>query len=275
MISILRHSFVAIVLFAALAAPASPLAQEPAPAAPRPPAVPTIEPDYRLVNLPTNLPMARGRSAFEMAHRFVRNLKEGSFGDQLGDLFGMDQGARVGLGYRRAITSTVQVGIMRNSVAKTIQFHGRWDAVRQSDSQPLSISPLLSIEGANNFREQRSPAVGAVVSHALGNRLAVYAVPVYMHHLALVDAEERNTFMVGAGGRARLTPTVYVVAEVTPRAAGHSPEDPAFAVAIEKRRGGHVFQLNFANNLGSTWGQTALGGRADTLFLGFNLSRKF
>jgi hypothetical protein len=36
-----------------------------------------------------------------------------------------------------------------------------------------------------------------------------------------------------------------------------------------------MFQLNFGNSLASTFGQTAAGGFPDTIYMGFNLSRKF
>jgi hypothetical protein len=69
--------------------------------------------------------------------------------------------------------------------------------------------------------------------------------------------------------------SVYVVAEVAPRAGGYRPGQPAYGFGIEKRAGGHMFQLNFNNGQGTTFGQLARGGLADSLYLGFNLARKF
>ena len=46
--------------------------------------------------------------------------------------------------------------------------------------------------------------------------------------------------------------------------------------ALEKRVGGHFFQLNVSNALGTTMAQIAQGGpQQNNWFLGFNLSRKF
>ena len=48
------------------------------------------------------------------------------------------------------------------------------------------------------------------------------------------------------------------------------------ASAIEKRAGGHAFQLNFSNGFGTTLAQVARGGfNSDDWYLGFNISRKF
>jgi hypothetical protein len=69
--------------------------------------------------------------------------------------------------------------------------------------------------------------------------------------------------------------TVYVVGEIAPRAGGYSPDKSAYGFGVEKRLGGHLFQINFNNGQGTTFGQLARGGLADSLFLGFNLARKF
>jgi hypothetical protein len=46
--------------------------------------------------------------------------------------------------------------------------------------------------------------------------------------------------------------------------------------ALEKRAGGHMFQLNFSNGFGTTMSQLARGGFTnDDWYLGFNISRKF
>jgi hypothetical protein len=80
---------------------------------------------------------------------------------------------------------------------------------------------------------------------------------------------------VGVGARIRLRRTVYVVGEVSPRLECYAPGRPELGFGIEKRAGGHLFQLNFTNTFATTYGQVARGGFPDTLFLGFNLARKF
>ena len=45
---------------------------------------------------------------------------------------------------------------------------------------------------------------------------------------------------------------------------------------LEKLVGGHVFQVNFSNSVGTTLSQVAQGGTSnDDWYLGFNISRKF
>jgi hypothetical protein len=285
------------------AAAARPARAQSAPPAVPPPATPAAQsdeddrqvqlaqPDYALVALPTTLRLPLRGASFRLTHRFLANLRQGSFGQHLGNVFGLDNGAVIGLEFRYAPVRSLQVIVHRSSLDKTLQFSAQYDALRQGASLPVSISGLLSIEGTNNFRARpieedhdhgvggggahRSPAIGAVVSRTFGDRLAVYAVPVWVRHSAIVLEGHRDTGFVGVGGRARLASKVYVVAEVSPRVGGFAPGSPAFSFGIERRAGGHMFLLTFGNSLATTFGQISQGGFPDTVYMGFNLSRKF
>jgi hypothetical protein len=233
--------------------------------------------DFSLVNLPTTLRLPRYKSAFRVTHRFVRPLGHGTFGSLAGDLFGLDSSAIVGLDYRFAIVSGGELGIYRTS-DKTIQFFGRQNIIRQGKASPFAVTLLLSIEGTNNFRDVRSPALGAVISHEVPDRAALFLSPVWAHNsnLAPEAGGVRNTFFVGVGGRLRVRPSVFLVVEVVPSLDGFRPGALPASFGVEKQAGGHVFQLNFSNSLGSTFGQIARGGSLPRNWhLGFNISRKF
>jgi hypothetical protein len=264
------------VLTIALLAPCSARAQSAVPAGDQDDAALVLaEPDFRVLNLPSTLRLPLGGSSFQLTHRFNGNLRQGSFSENASNLFGLDQGAVVGFDYRFGIARHLQAAVYRSAIDKTFQFSGKYDAVRQHDSIPVSLSALLSVEGTDNFQERYSPALGAAVSRTVADRLAVYATPVWVHNTAAILNLERDTVFVGIGGRVRVSSTVYLVGEVTPRAGGYSPDQAAYGFAIEKRAGGHLFQLNFNNGQGTTFGQLARGGFADSLYLGFNLARKF
>jgi hypothetical protein len=233
------------------------------------------EPDFRVLNLPSTLRLPRHGSSFQLTHRFNGNLRRGSLGGNAGNLFGLDQGAAVGFEYRFGIARHLQAAVYRTAIDKVFQFYTKYDAVRQGDSLPVSLSALVSVEGADNFQERYSPALGLVVSRMAGDRLAVYATPIWVHNTAALLNIDRDTFFVGIGGRVRVSSTVYVVAEVAPRASGYSPDKPAYGFGVEKRAGGHLFQINFNNGQGTTFGQLARGGFPNSLYLGFNLARKF
>jgi hypothetical protein len=237
------------------------------------------EPDYRVINLPTTLRLPRYKSNFELTHRFNGNLRRGDFGDQASSLFGIDQGATIGFEYRFAPVRHVEVAFYRENYDRTIQMYGKWDAIHQNAGTPVSVSALLSFEGGNNFRERYAQALGATISRQIDDKAAVYLVPMWVHNVnplsSQISGVKDNTFFVGVGGRVRIRPTVYVSAEVSPRVAGLASNTAEYGFAIEKRAGAHVFQLNFSNSELSTFAQTAAGGLPDSLFLGFNLTRKF
>jgi hypothetical protein len=233
------------------------------------------EPDFRVLNLPSTLRLPRYGSSFQMTHRFNGNLRQGSFSENASNLFGLDQGAAVGFEYRLGIARHLQAAVYRTAIGKTFQFYVKYDAVRQGDLFPLSMSGLVSVEGEDNFQEHYAPALGMAVSRTVADRLAVYVTPVWVHNTAAILNLDRDTFFVGIGGRVRVGDTVYLVGEVVPRAGGYRPDTAAYGFAIEKRAGGHIFQLNFNNGQGTTFGQLARGGVSDSLYLGFNLARKF
>lgn len=219
------------------------------------------------------LPLHAGN--FVITHRFSGNLRRGSFSDNASTLFGIDDGAVVGFEYRFGIARHVQASIYRNAFQKTIQLYSKVDAVHQNASWPLSVSAIVSVEGIDNFQEAYAPAVGGVVSRMIGTAAAFYVVPVWVHNTAPGLGVDRNSAFVGLGGRVRILRTVYLAAEISPRLSGYRPGKPEFGFGIEKRSGGHMFQLNFTNSIASTPAQIARGGTPVTLYMGFNLSRKF
>jgi hypothetical protein len=97
----------------------------------------------------------------------------------------------------------------------------------------------------------------------------------WVHNTAALLGEDRDTVIVGFGGRLRIRPTVYVVAEAAPRAGGYEQGTTLYGFGIEKRAGGHLFQLNFNNGHATTLANIARGGQPGQLYMGFNISRKF
>jgi Membrane bound beta barrel domain (DUF5777) len=237
------------------------------------------EPDFTLVSLPTSLRLPLFKSAFRVTHRFGRSLGEGDFGELAGDLFGLDNGATIGLEYRFGIVPNGQIGFHRSSSNKTIEFFGQYGLLRQTGKGPVDVSALVTYEGGDNLHQNYSPAVGAIVSRTFGEVVAIYAQPIWVNNTNVLPSElvdHNDTFMVGLGTRIRIRPTVYLVGEFAPRASGNKPGVNHGSFGIEKRAGGHVFQLNFSDSFATTMAQVARGGlSSDDWYLGFNISRKF
>jgi hypothetical protein len=280
-----RHVFAALATAAllstgtAFAAPQQADAQQPdKPAAtPSDRAVDPSQPDFTLIGLPTTLRIPKFGSSFRVTHRFTRALGQGNFGDLLEDAFGLDGGAQIGLEYRFGLFSGTQIGVHRTS-DRTIQLFAQHQLLRQGESMPVTIDVLGSVEGTNNMRDSYSPAIGAAISRALGRHGAVYAHPIWINNTNPDPSEvvdDNDTFIVGVGARIRVRPAVYLVIEAAPRV-GYAPDATYVSFAVERRAGGHSFQLNFSNGFGTTLAQIARGGVGDdNWYLGFNISRKF
>jgi Membrane bound beta barrel domain (DUF5777) len=250
------------------------------------------EPDVVVVNLPTTMRMPLYKGNFRLMHRFAGNLRSGTFGQQASDLFGIDRGAIIGFEYRVAVAPGVQAAVYRSSFDKTVQLYGKYDAIRQRAGTPVSVSALVSVEGTDNFQEKFAPALGLVFSRTIARRVAVYASPIWVNNTAAslnaaghghgtddpsTDAPHvhRRTTYVGLGTRMRVSSSTYLVGEMAPRLDGYAPDTMEYGFGLERRAGGHMFSLTFTNTFGSTFAQLARGGAVNTLYLGFNLSRKF
>jgi hypothetical protein len=234
------------------------------------------QPDFTLVALPTTLRLPRFKSAFRVTHRFTRPLGDGSFADLAEDFFGLDTGAQIGLEYRFGIMRGTQIGVHRTS-DRTIEFFAQHEVVAQGSSFPVTISALATIDGTNNFKDSYSPGLGAVISRTFREHAAFYLEPVWVNNSNLLPSEvneHNDSMLLGVGARLRVRPTVYLAIEGVPRVAGDDPGSSQISVGLEKRSGGHMFQLTFTNGFGTTFGQIARGG-TDDWHIGFSISRKF
>ena len=255
---------------------------------PAPPAEPddlepsAVEPEFMLINLPTTARLPRHKLAFRVTHRFARALGQGDLGDLAADAFGFDSGAQIGMELRFAIASGTQIGVYRIS-DRTIEFFAQ-QALWQPDTHPFGLALAASVEGLDNFHDELQPRVALVISRALGERMALYAVPTFIGNTNIgvgggASEDEDQTFMVGLGARLHLGRGASLLFEFTPRVSGFEGgpnADHHATFAIEKRVGGHAFQINFSNDLGTTPGQIARGTQGpEGWFLGFNISRKF
>jgi len=206
-------------------------------------------------------------------------LSAGDFGDLAADLFGLDGGGEIGLGLRFGLRTGTQVGIYRTS-ERTIELSAQQGVLRRTRA-PVGLAVRGSVEGRDNFGEEHSAGLGLVLSRRLGSRAALYAVPYWVHNTDLRPGQKESTLMLGLGARLRLGTSAALLGEVTPRLAGfEGPRGdrgaPLASFALERVVGGHAFQINVSNGLGTTPAALARGRVGpDDWFIGFNLSRKF
>lgn len=267
-----------------LASPLPAMAQAP-PEPPPPSAVPAppqdddtgfvaAEPDFTLIALPTALRLPDGKWAFRVTHRFTRSLAQGTFGDLASDLFGLDGGALVGLEVRYGVRPGTQLALLRTS-DRTIQLLAQQSIVKPG--RAIGVEAVAAVQGLDNLTESYTSTLGVVLSHRFGARGAAYLQPlVVMNPLPESDTADDFAILTAVGARVRFGASMYLVGEFAPGLAGASPERHHAAFALEKRRGGHSFQISVANSFATTLGQVARGyGGSGDWRLGFTISRKF
>lgn len=237
------------------------------------------EPDFTLISLPTSLRLPEHKLAFRVTHRFTRPLKCDSCGSSLlGDGLGLDEGAQIGLELRYSPIRNLQVGVDRVS-DKDVEFFAQYGLLRQGHRLPVDVSVIGSIDGNGNFSgDSHAPSVGAIVSRRFGDWAALYVEPTWVNNsnpLPKEIVDHNDTLFVGIGGRVQVVRSVYIVAEAAPRTA-YRPGANHVSFGVEKRIGGHMFQVNFSDSFATTPVQIARGGisRSDW-YLGFNITRKF
>ncbi len=233
------------------------------------------EPDFTLIALPTALRLPGGKWAFRVAHRFTRSLGQGTFGDLASDLFGLDGSALVGLEVRYGLRPGTQLVVLRTS-DRTIQLMAQQSLVKP-DTHAVGVEAVAAVQGLDNLTESYTGTFGVILSHRFGSRGAAYLQPlVVMNPLPESDTADDVAVLVAVGARVRFGASTYLVGEFAPRLSGASPEEHHAAFALEKRRGGHSFQISVANSFATTLGQVARGyGGSGDWRLGFNISRKF
>ena len=276
----MRHVILAALL-SSVSVPSVVSAQDSAPAAQTPERnspdvrIDPLQPDFNLSALPTTLRMPGGKWAFRVTHRFNRNLGQGDFGDLAADLFGLDGGGQIGLEVRIGLRDGTQVGIHRTS-DRAIQLFGQHNLFDQRSGDRVGLDVIATFEGDDNLSENHKSTLGVVLSKAVASRATLYVEPLTVLNANPFETGDDHTVMLGLGARVRMTRSLYLTGEYTPRVAGYDPGADQMTFGIESRTGGHLFQINVGNGLGTTLGHLAGGGvDYDRWFLGFNISRKF
>ena len=250
------------------------------------------EPDFTVITMPTNLRLPKHRVTFRLTHRFGRPLGEGDLGSLASDMFGLDGGAQVGLGLRFGVRRGNQLAAYRTG-DRTIQLSDQQELVSH-ERRAFGLSLVVSIEGRDNMGlsdapvpeplHTYSPSAALVLSRRLGSHGALYVVPSFVANTRITPSapgNEDSTAVLGLGARLFLRRNMAIVGEAHPRLFGYRGDlgagDAAFLAAfgVEWTVGGHAFQLNVSNDLGTTPAQVARGQQGSGWHLGLNLSRKF
>ena len=138
----------------------------------------------------------------------------------------------------------------------------------------------VSQPGETTFREENLRFnVQASFAYVLHPKVSLLLVPGYTSNTNPAEGSSQGTLSLGLGGRLLIAQDLSLLLEWVPVLSGYSNESAGWGLGIEKKIGGHVFQVFALNSVGITTAQFAPGGElrlSDGEFrIGFNILRWF
>jgi hypothetical protein len=236
-----------------------------------------------LANLPTTTTLDRNRFLFRISHRFLPSVRVG-----WDSMYGLDGPAAILIGFGFGISDRLTATLGRTNDYDIYEIGLHWVA---ADQGRLPFSAALHLGGAlaadkipgRDVWDSRNIKLSAQLSlvRQFSGRFSVALVPSYSTHADhwTIDGDPRSVFALGVGGRFMILKEISLIGEWTPVLAGYEAPFTGWVLGIEKKIGGHVFQVFVLNSTGLTADIYAPGGDlrlADGDFrLGFNIYRTF
>ncbi len=237
----------------------------------------------RLVNLPTTTTLGSGEFLFRISHRFQPAVSSG-----WDSFFGFDGPAFIlfSLGY--GITDSLTATVGRSKLFQEWELSVDWSLLEQGKGKTLPFSATLHLGGGIVSQDQPQGAEWAgrfrlnallSIAHQLNDRFSFLLVPAFTSNSNFWEPSSDGTFALGIGGRFMVLNDLSLIAEWIPRLAGYKDLYSGWGFGVEKKIGGHVFQVFVTDSIGLTHSQFLPGGdlklgEGDFRF-GFNIFRTF
>jgi cytochrome c oxidase subunit 2 len=262
--------------------------------------------DYRLVNVPTPKRVPRNSLNLHFTHRFTEPIND----EGLEDLFGLDGFSVSSLGISYGITDRLYASFYRSPICdrealcKTIEIGLGYHLLDEAGRSPIALSAYASAEGEDNFTENFTFNIQAMLARSAGQYVNLFFSPaVHINSNSNGRFNSRNplaaglelgqhTGSFGFGTNVRIRPTTSLLFEYTPRVGFKlgqiEPVDPTgtrfrnhseaeIGLGIEKRIGRHTFTLTFSNTQTTTtarYNSSSLALPPSKFVIGFNLFRR-
>lgn len=216
----------------------------------------------KLVLLQTNETQPKQNLTFWIFHRF------GDIGGEFGGshtLFGLDNASDIHIGFDYGITDALTIGVGRSRFNETYNLQGKLRLIRQRhEGTPVSLTLFAQSSWItrkefvpNEFREETdriSHFFQLILARKFSPSLSLMLNPGYLARPQAMDPQDQNNFFVlGMGGRLKLTKRLSLIADYTIVNGLDRPDDLAtdyfnpLGIGLEIETGGHVFSLNFQN----------------------------
>lgn len=249
--------------------------------------------DYYLINVPTPKRVIKGSLNLRFTHRFSQPVRP--FRESTRNLIGLDSFAVSSLGLSYGITDRLYISAYRSplcqqGMCKTIEIGLGYHWLDEKGRSPIALSTYASIEGNDNFTEEYTYNLQAMIGRSVTKWGEVFFSPAihfnsngqrrfnpraenFFPPATVADSFNlgKNTASFGFGFHARVRPSVALLFEYTPRigfkqgrvfpvfapgtfnvAGFTNVSEGEIGFGIEKRIGRHSFSLTFSNTQAST-----------------------
>lgn len=274
--------------------------------------------DYRLINIPTPKKVPKGTWNLSFTHRFSQPIHPIS--ESARNLLGFDSFSVSAFGIFYGITDKFYVTANRSplcqrGLCRTIEVGFGYNWLAQDKDSPIGLTTYASIEGNDNFTEEYTYNLQAMLSARLGKRIYLFFSPA-VHINAngqrrfnprpsdfFPPATIAETFQLpthaasfGFGASVMITPDLVALFDFTPRVGFklgrvsaifdnnfnvigfRNISQPSIGFGIQKNIGKHSFALTFSNTQTTTtsrYNSSNLLFSPRKLVIGFNLARRF
>lgn len=254
--------------------------------------------DYHIVNIPTPKRVPRGSFNVHFTHRFQQPVfqEDVPFRDELSNLFGLDSFSVSSLGFTYGITDRLYVNVYRSplqfdpGINKPIEIGLGYHLLDERGKSPIALSAYASVEGNDNFSEEFTYNIQAMVARSVTKYVNLFFSPAVhidangqgrfnprIAEIFPLDPEAaqfslgRHSVSFGFGVNARIRPSASLLFEYVPRTGFKqgrveaefnddftritrftNTSEAAIGFGIEKRIGRHSFALTFSNTQGTT-----------------------
>ena len=208
-------------------------------------------------------------------HRFQQPVNEGGSSHTL---WGLDNGADIGIGAGWGVTSHLDLTLYRDSFQEDFEVAGKYLLCEQTRRLPLTLAVRA---GADFLRrpgiaDANRPFVQLLLARQLAPGINLLASPSWVSDTPSL----KNAFNVPLGLTFPFPGGSLIELEYIPRNRDLKSSHDAWHAALSKAVGGHIFEVVLGDSRATTvdqmlGGDSAAGFRTRDLRLGFNIVRDF
>jgi len=274
--------------------------------------------DYRVVNIPTPKRIPKGSWNLVFTHRFTQPVKP--VRESAENLLGLDSFSISSFGITYGITDKLYVSALRSPVCqrglcRVIEIGAGYNWIAADKDSRFGLTTYASIEGNDNFTEEYTYNLQAMLSARIGKRVYLFFSPAlhinsngqrrfdprptdFFPAAPIADTFHLPTHgaSFGFGASVLITPNVAALFDFSPRTGFklgqvhpildsnsqiigfRNESEPSLGFGIQRTIGRHAFSLTFSNTQTTTtsrYNSSNLVYSPKHFTIGFNLSRRF